>query len=170
MRLRVTLPPNDFGTANPTLARACPSTRRQTAAKNGPESREPLSYTLWNSERLRSRASFGKDRAWPARSIGLLGVANSSLRAYGQLLAALGSAARQDGPAILRPHADPEAVSLGPLAIVWLKCSFRHLGAPARVQRSSLVAPSRQDGFRSGILSIESLGNRCQTAAAPRLR
>ena len=74
----------------------------------------------------------GKDESGVVLSIGLLGVANGSLGAYGQFLAALGPAARQDGAAVLRLHPHPEAVSLGPFSIVRLKSSFWHVRASPR--------------------------------------
>ena len=56
----------------------------------------------------------------------LMGVPDSSFVADGQLVAALGATARQHGAAILRFHPGPESVGLCALAIIRLKCTFRH--------------------------------------------
>jgi hypothetical protein len=54
--------------------------------------------------------------------------ANSTLVADGQLVAALGAAAGQDGASILCFHTLTKSVSFGALAIVGLKRSFWHVG------------------------------------------
>jgi len=56
----------------------------------------------------------------------LMGVPDSSFVADRQLVAAASAAARQHGAAILRFHPGPESVSLRALAIIGLKCTFRH--------------------------------------------
>jgi len=67
----------------------------------------------------------------------LMGVPDSSFVADRQLVAATGPPARQYGAAILRFHPGPESVSLRALAIIRLKCTFRHglslLGAEAHL-------------------------------------
>ena len=56
----------------------------------------------------------------------LMGIPDSSFVADRQFVAAASAAARQHGPAILRFHPGPESVSLRALAIIGLKCTFRH--------------------------------------------
>ena len=114
-------------------------------AKYGPETRKPLSYTARKSERRRSRDSLGKEKSRFALSIGLLGVANGSLRANGKLLASPRAAARQNGLAVLRLHPHPETVSLSALAIVRLKCAFWHVVALPRAKETLLPDLSRRN-------------------------
>lgn len=66
----------------------------------------------------------GKD--CPAPEPVLMGVPDSPFVADRQLVAAPGAAARQHGAAILRRHPGPESMSLRALAIIRLKCTFRH--------------------------------------------
>jgi len=66
----------------------------------------------------------GKD-CWPPEPV-LMGVPDSSFVADRQLVAAPSAAARQYGAAILRFHPRPESVRLRALAIIGLKCTFRH--------------------------------------------
>src|SRR5271166_115464 len=47
-------------------------------------------------------------------------------RCYGNTLAPFGPAARQHGSPVLRLHASPEPVLLRALALIGLKCTFRH--------------------------------------------
>ena len=65
----------------------------------------------------------------------LMGVPDGSFVAHRQLVTAPRAAARQHGAAIFRFHPGPESVSLRALAIIRLKCTFRHglslLGAQA---------------------------------------
>jgi hypothetical protein len=56
----------------------------------------------------------------------LMGVPDSSFVADRQLMAAPSAAARQHGSAILRFHPGTESMSLRALAIIGLKCTFRH--------------------------------------------
>jgi hypothetical protein len=56
----------------------------------------------------------------------LPGVTDGSLVAHGQLVAALRTAAGKHRPAVLCLHTRQEPVSLGPLAVVRLKCTFWH--------------------------------------------
>jgi hypothetical protein len=56
----------------------------------------------------------------------LMGVPDSSFVADRQLMAAPSAAARQHGAAILRFHPGTESMSLRALAIIGLKCTFRH--------------------------------------------
>ncbi len=118
---RTTLPPIALGTVRPNRGPdLSPSGRaKQKAANNGPETRVPWSYTLRNSAE-RSAGSAG--------STGL-GVADGLLVAHGQLVAAASPPARQHGPAVFRFHALAKSVRLGALAIVGLKCPFRHIGS-----------------------------------------
>jgi hypothetical protein len=74
---------------------------------------------------------------WPPEPV-LMGVPDSSFVADRQLMAALGAAARQHGAAILRVHPGPESVSLRALAIIRLKCTFRH-GLSSLAHNSSCV-------------------------------
>lgn len=62
---------------------------------------------------------------WPPEPV-LMGVPDSSFVADRQLMAAASAAARQHGAAILRVHTGPESVGLRALAIIRLKCTFRH--------------------------------------------
>jgi hypothetical protein len=62
----------------------------------------------------------------PAPEPVLMGVPDSSFVADRQLMAAPSAAARQHGAAVLRFHPGPESVSLRALAIIGLKCTFRH--------------------------------------------
>jgi len=57
-----------------------------------------------------------------------VGVADGLFVAYGQLMAAASPAAREYGPAVLGLHSFPEPVRFCALAIIWLKCPFRHSG------------------------------------------
>lgn len=132
MRFRSTLPPIARGTVSPNRARQpTPSgLARQKAANSGPETRVPWSYTLRKSAVRRALAAEETGEqggAPPARSTGF-GVADGSLVAYGQLVTAAGPAARQHGPAVFALHPRAESVGLGTLAIVGLKCPFRHIG------------------------------------------
>jgi hypothetical protein len=56
----------------------------------------------------------------------LMGVPDSSFVADRQFMSAPSAAARQHGAAILRFHPGPESMSLRALAIIGLKCTFRH--------------------------------------------
>jgi hypothetical protein len=75
-----------------------------------------------------------------------MGVPDGSLVAHRQLVTAPRPAARQHGAAILRFHPGPESVSLRALAIIGLKCTFRHglssLGRGRRTCRSNFETPS----------------------------
>ena len=69
----------------------------------------------------------------------LMGIPDSSFVADRQLMAAARATAREHGAAILRFHPRPESMGLGALAIIGLKCTFRHrlsslarAGAPVR--------------------------------------
>ena len=69
----------------------------------------------------------------------LMGVPDSPFVADREFMAAPCAAARQHGAAIFRFHARPEPMGLGALAIIRLKCTFRHwlsslarAGAPVR--------------------------------------
>jgi hypothetical protein len=42
-------------------------------------------------------------------------------------MAAASAAPRQHGPPILSFHSRPKSVCFGALAVIWLKCAFRHL-------------------------------------------
>ncbi len=77
------------------------------------------------------RAAFGKLR--------LLGVPDGSLVAHSQLVAAFGAAAGQHRAPVFTLHASSEPVSLGPLAIIGLKCTFRHCS----LQRASGLTMER---------------------------
>ena len=128
IRFRTTLPPRARGTVRPSRAVEFGSSgrARQNAANSGAETRVPWSYTLRNSAVRRARC---------AGSTGF-GVADGSLVAHGQLVTAAGPAARQYGPPVFRLHAFAKSVRLGALAIVGLKCPFRHiLVLVARAQR-----------------------------------
>lgn len=61
----------------------------------------------------------------------LPGVADGSLVAHGEFVAPFGAAAGKHGAPVLCLHARPEPMRFGPLAIVRLKCTFRHWGCPA---------------------------------------
>jgi hypothetical protein len=56
----------------------------------------------------------------------LIGVPDNSLIADGQLVAALGAAAGEYGPAIFAFHTRPETMSFCALSVVRLKCTFWH--------------------------------------------
>lgn len=66
-----------------------------------------------------------------------MGVPDSSFVADRQLMAAPSASARQHSAAILGFHPRPESVNLRALAIIGLKCTFRHdlssLGAQAHL-------------------------------------
>jgi len=138
MRFRSTLPPIARGTVSPNRARERiwppPSWRaRQKAANSGQETRVPWSYTFRKSA-VRRAPGMGEHVAGeqggappPARSTGF-SVADGSLVTYGQLVTAAGPAARQHGPAVFGLHALTKSVHLSALAIVRLKCPFRHIG------------------------------------------
>jgi len=128
-RFRRTAIPKARGTVNP-MRGPCVwsrSSAKRNAAKYGPVNRCPFSYTRRKSVERRMRALFG--------SLKLLCVADGSLVAHGELVTAFGAPPGQHGTAVLRFHANPEPVSFGPLTIVRLKCTFRHLvvfGVPQR--------------------------------------
>jgi hypothetical protein len=70
------------------------------------------------------REERGND-CWPPEPV-LMGVPDSSFVADRQLMAAPRAAARKHGAAIFGLHPGPESVSLRALAIIGLKCTFRH--------------------------------------------
>lgn len=70
------------------------------------------------------REERGND-CWPPEPV-LMGRPDCSFVADRQLVAALCAAARQHGAAILGFHPGPESMSLRALAIIRLKCTFRH--------------------------------------------
>jgi hypothetical protein len=71
----------------------------------------------------------------------LLGEADRTFVANGQLVPALGTAPGQNGTAILGLHASAEAMSLGALVIIRLKCSLRHIGFPLGCPAWPLESP-----------------------------
>ncbi len=89
----------------------------------------------------------------PAGSTGF-GVADSLLVAYGQLVTAAGPAARQHGPSVLGLHALTKSVDFGALAIVRLKCPFRHIGL-----RSARIAHSEGASFDGSFVDESSITN-----------
>ena len=56
----------------------------------------------------------------------LMGVPDSSFVADREFMTAPGAAAREHGAAILGFHPGPESVGFRALAIIRLKCTFRH--------------------------------------------
>jgi len=111
--------------------------------------RVPWSYTLRKSA---VRRALGEEDAeedtgaqggppLPAGSNGV-GVADGLFVTYSQLVTAAGPAARQHGPAVLGLHALTKSVHFGALAIVRLKCPFRHIGL-----RSASIAQSEGASF-----------------------
>jgi len=88
---------------------------------------KPWSYTLRKSALFRMRRDFGKvSRGW-AEEPGLgVGVADGAFVTDGQLMAATGAAASENGTTVLGFHAGAEAMLLRALVVVRLKCSFRH--------------------------------------------
>jgi hypothetical protein len=96
--------------------------------------RVPWSYTFRKSAVRRALAAdtagedTGEHLGAPLPAGSTVGVADGLLVAYGELVTAASPAARQYGPAVLRLHSFPEPVRFGALAIVWLKCPFRHIG------------------------------------------
>ncbi len=126
-RLRATLPPTLFGTANPTRLGVSPPVFQQTAPKYLPGARQPCSYTNRNSPRLRSRNSLGHPNRGAVSPVNLLGVPNSPLGTDGQLFAPGSPAASQHGPPVLGLHTHPEAVRLGPLPVIRLECTLWHV-------------------------------------------
>ena len=71
---------------------------------------------------------------WPPEPV-LMGVPDSSFVADRQLMAAPRAASGQYGAAIFRFHPGPESVGLRALAIIGLKCTFRHgLSSSARTR------------------------------------
>ena len=69
----------------------------------------------------------GKEKPCLSASIGLSGVTNGSLVAHGQSMTALCPPPGQYRPAGLTLHARAKPVRLCPLAVVRLKCAFRHI-------------------------------------------
>ena len=135
MRLRTTALPKARGVVKPKRdskgdwGSGPGSRRRQKAANSGHVSRIPLSYTLRYSEFLRIRADFGK----------LLGSADSSFVAHGELPAPTGAAAREHGAAIWALHAGSETVHFGAAAVIGLKRSLWHC-FPSDSDRARQVA------------------------------
>ncbi len=106
MRLRTTDFPIARGTVKPTRgpgARSGPVFSRQNAMNRGPVNREPPSYTRRKSPRRKIREDLENEKSGTKNS-GLtlheLGVANVALVADGQLPAALGAAAGNDGATV----------------------------------------------------------------------
>ena len=131
MRLRITALPSARGVVKPKRdSKVCGeagawetsssgparSRLRQKAAKNGQVSRTPVSYTLRYSAFFRIRADLGR----------LVGSADSSFVAHGELPAAPGAAAREYGAAIRSLHTGAETVHFGATAIIGLKRSLWH--------------------------------------------
>ncbi len=150
MRFRTTLPPIARGTVSPNRALSWLGRARQKAANNGPDTRLPWSYTFRKSAVRRAPDEEAADESGeqrgaprPAGSTGF-GVADGSFVAYGQLVAATSPAARQHGPAVLGLHALTKSVRFGALAIVRLKCPFRHIGL--RSARNARSAGASFDG------------------------
>lgn len=128
IRLRSVALPKALGVVKPTLEPSKGSGFfQQKATKHELGTLKPSSYTLRNSTLLRMRRDFGKvSRGW-AEGPGLgVGVADCAFVTDGELMAATGAAASENGAAILRSHSGAEAVLLRTLVIVRLKCSFRH--------------------------------------------
>ncbi len=61
-----------------------------------------------------------------------------------QLLAAAGAPPRQHGAAILGLHATAESMGLGPVAIVRLKCAFRHSSSRIQYKRPGKPSANRR--------------------------
>ncbi len=131
MRLRITALPSARGVVNPKRdSKVCGeagawetsssgparSRLRQKAAKNGQVSRTPVSYTLRYSAFFRIRADLGR----------LVGSADSSFVAHGELPAAPGAAACEHSAAIWSLHTGAETVHFGATAIIGLKRSLWH--------------------------------------------
>jgi hypothetical protein len=118
---RLTAFPKARGTVNPSLgpSPAARGTLRQKAVKYWPANRTPVLYAWRKSEVLRIRELLGNPN--------LVGVAEGSLVANREFMAAFGTSPRQDGPAVLGAHAHTKPVGLGPFPIIWLKCTFWHL-------------------------------------------
>src|ERR1700749_5090417 len=77
--------------------------------------------------RLRNSLDPWAERLTPRPSCASSSIpANRALVAHGQLVAALGAAASQDGPGIRSLHPDTEAMRLGAMTIIWLERTFRH--------------------------------------------
>ena len=72
------------------------------------------------------RAARGNVRARPEEGSAGFGVPDGWFVTDRQLMPAPGAAPCQHGSAILALHAGAESVRLGALAIIWLKCAFRH--------------------------------------------
>ena len=63
-----------------------------------------------------------------------------------QLLAAAGAPPRQHGAAILGLHATAESMGLGPVAIIRLKCAFRHSSSRIQYKRPGKPSANRKEG------------------------
>src|SRR5437016_13886520 len=87
-----------------------------------------------------------------------MGVPDSPFVADRQLMAAPSAPARQHGAAILRVHSGPESMSLRALAVIGLKCTFRHC--------LSSLAPNSQCGrtYRSNFETLSVYQTTCLSA------
>jgi hypothetical protein len=167
MRLRTTAFPIARGTVKPIRGpggRSGSVFSRQKAANRGPVNRRPPSYTRRKSARRKIRKDLGNERSGTKNSglmLDELGVANIALVADGQLPAALGAAAREDGAAVDRIHARAKPVSFGPFAIIRLKSTFRHLIKSARAGKPLRGAPldtsvlNSNSSIRSGMKACQ---------------
>ena len=68
-----------------------------------------------------------------------------------QFLAAAGAPPRQYGTAIFGLHATAESMRLGPVAIVRLKCTFRHSSPRIQYKRPGKASANRKAGPWGGI-------------------
>jgi hypothetical protein len=104
--------------------------------------------------------------------IGLLCLANDSLGADCELLAAPGPAARKNGLPVLGFHPLSEPVCLSPFAIIWLKCTFWHVDSSrcGQESRSKQRWPGLGKLVLPRFLSIDGPSKGCQTQSHDRVR
>lgn len=142
--LKVALP-SARGVVKPTFGPSSLGLFQQKATKQAHGTLKPWSYTCRNSAGLSSRRSFGKGNRRGTAWTGLIvGVTQGSFVTDGQLVAATRPAASENGAAILRLHALPEAVRLRTLVIIGLKCSLRH-AISLRIARLERSVRTRKD-------------------------
>ena len=115
----------------------------------GLDTRIPLSYTIRKSAERRIRDERGN------ASLGV-GSPDGSFVTDRQFVASAGPPARQHRASVLGFHSRPEAVSLGALSIVRLKCAFGHVVESKPAERSAYgVDPQYSIGLADFFVALD---------------
>ena len=105
---------------------------------------------LLNSGLIESGLISDSSGALSLSGLDRVGGANGSFIAHRQLVTAARPPACQHGPPVTGLHTLPEAVRFGALAIIRLKCSFRHfLGYSISSEPAEACGSARHDFFGS---------------------